>query len=385
MQFLNISTESFGLHISDSSLKIVKLERKKKNIQLISFGETPVPEGLIDDGEIRDAKTLAQIIQSARSNIRGKRIRTKYVVCSLPEEKAFLQVISMPKMTAEEIKKSVLFESENYIPLPISEVYLDSQIIVPLADHLDHCDVLLAALPKKIIDPYVSSLKYADLIPTALEIESFALARAIIKNETTHRPVIIIDIGNDKTNFAVFAGTTIRFSCSIPIGGRDFTEKIAQGLKISFEKAEKLKQQFGILGAERVKFSAKKNDGSITFSKETPQEKQIFNTLTPLLQDLLEQIEVYMDYYFEHASHEHLPPAKNKNIKILLSGGGANLKGLDSFFQENTKMETSLANPWINILPAVVKHPLQIPPEESLEYRTAIGLAMRGLAQKTDD
>lgn len=175
---LNLKPEAFGLDISDLSLKIVKLKKKGKFFSLSSFGETEIKPGIISGGEIKDGKALSKMISLALKNVSGEKLKTKYVVASLPEEKSFLQVIQLPRMKEEELKKAVYFEAENYVPLPIDRVYLDSQIVPPLTNHLDHLDVLIAALPKKTVDPYLSSLKEAGLQPIFFEIESQAIARA---------------------------------------------------------------------------------------------------------------------------------------------------------------------------------------------------------------
>ena len=122
LEFLSLKPESFGLDISDLSLKIIKLKKKRGTLSLASFGETTIPAGIIEGGEIKNEEVFARIIKEAINKVKGERLRAKYVIVSLPEEKAFLQVIQLPKMTEEELKKAVRFEAENYIPLPIEEV-----------------------------------------------------------------------------------------------------------------------------------------------------------------------------------------------------------------------------------------------------------------------
>jgi len=94
-----------------------------------------------------------------------------------------LQVIQMPKMDEEELRLAVPLEAENHIPMPISEVYLDFQVIPPIKDYFNHIEVLIVAMPKKIVDSYVSCFKKAGLIPLILEAESEAIARALVKKE----------------------------------------------------------------------------------------------------------------------------------------------------------------------------------------------------------
>src|SRR3989338_3709 len=128
IDFLTLKPEVFGIDISDLSLKIIKLKKKGGSLALASLAET---------------------IKKSLTQIKGEKLKTKYVVASLPEEKSFLQVIQMPPMREEEMNKAVYFEAENYIPMPVEKVYLDAQKVLPALNHLDHLDVLIAALPRK--------------------------------------------------------------------------------------------------------------------------------------------------------------------------------------------------------------------------------------------
>ena len=367
---LNLKPETFGLDISDSSLKIVKLKKKKKFFGLASFGETEIKSGVISGGEIKDEKELTRLIKAAVDSVKGEKLKTKYVIASLPEEKSFLQVIQLPKMKEEELEKVVHFEAENYVPLPIDQVYLDFQIVQSLYNHLDHLDILITALPKKTVDPYLSCLKGAGLRPLAFEIESQAIARSLVKNEISPFPLLLMDLGATRTSFIIFSGYSLKFTSSIPVSSKNFTEAISNNLKINLEEAEKLKKKYGLEDMARLKMY----NGIKAISKN----EEIFESLVPSLTDLIGQIKKYSDYYQTHSPHEHLPPGSKGIKKILLSGGGANLKGLASFLSSGLRIPVELANPWINILPKNKKEVPQLSFENSLSFTTALGLALRG-------
>jgi len=375
LELLNLKPEAFGLDISDLSLKIIKLKKKGKRLSLASFGESKIKPGIIKEGEIKDEEKLAETIKEAIKNVKGKRLKTKYVVASLPEEKAFLQVIQMPKMAEEDLKSAVIYEAENYIPLPIEEVYLDSQIVPPAYNHLDHFDVLLAALPKKTVNPYLASLKRAGLQPKALEIESLSIARALIKDGVTTSPVLIIDLGATRTSFIVFSGHSLRFTSSISVSSGSFNEIISKNLGVSLSEAERLKIKYGLEEKTELKIKDKKT--------EVKKERgEIFEALVPALVDLVQQIKKHLAYYQSHASHEHLPSNGKGLSKILLCGRGANLKGLTELLALVLKMPVKLANPWVNILPEGKRETPELPFENSLGYTTALGLALRGIREK---
>jgi len=370
MNFLDLKPKAFGLDISDLSLKIIKLEKKGKKFTLASFGEEKINPGIIKGGEIRDEEQLSKIIKEALTKVKGQKLKTKYVVASLPEEKAFLQVIQMPRLSEEDLKSAVIYEAENYIPLPIDQVYLDSQIVLPVYNHLDHFDVLLAALPKKTVDPYLSCLKKAGLQPLVLEIESSAIARALIKNGVTNYPVLLIDLGATRTSFIVFSGTSLRFTSSIPVSSGNFTEIISKNLGTNLEEAEELKIKYGLEEKIQLKIKDEK-------TLRTVKKGKVFEALIPALVDLTQQIKKHLEYYQTHAAHEHLPPNGKGVGKILLCGGGANLKGLAELLALGLKIPVELGNPWINILPENQKETSQLSLEESLRYTTALGSAQR--------
>ncbi len=372
LEFLTLKPKAFGLDISDLSLKIVELKKKRGVPSLSSFGEENIRPGIIKKGEIEKEDDLVEIIKAAMDKVQGKRIKTKYVVTSLPEEKAFFQVIQMPKVPPEDLKSAVIYEAENYIPLPIESVYLDFQVIPPLHNHLGHFDVLIAAMPKQTIDSYVSSLKKAGLEPIALEIESLAIIRALIKNETTTAPVLLIDFGATRTSFIIFSGHSLRFTSSIAVSSEHFTEIISKTLGVDFIEAKKLKIKYGLEEKIKVKI---KGEGS-NIKKE---RGKIFEALIPALVDLIQQIKKHLYYYQTHATHEHLPPGESRVSKILLCGGGSNLKGFSEFLSSELKLPVELGNPWVNILPKGQKSISKFPQKENLRYATALGLALRGI------
>ena len=375
LEILNLQPKIFGLDISDLSLKIVKLKKRGKFYDLASFGEERIKPGIINGGEIKDIERLAEIIKTAIKKVKGEKLKTKYVIASLPEEKSFLQTVQMPRMSEEDLRSAVIYEAENYIPLPIEEVYLDSQIVSSVNNHSDKLDVLLAALPKRIVDPYLFSLKKAGLQPKALEVESLSIIRALIRKETANFPVLLIDLGETRTTFIVFAGQALRFTSSIPVSSGSFNEIISKNLGVSLAEAERLKMKYGL--EERVEFKIK--------DKETEVKRgqgRIFESLIPALVDLIQQIRKHLEYYQTHGGYEHLSFNGKGVTKILLCGGGANLRGLSELLALELRIPVEIANPWVNILPRGLKEAPGLSTDKSLSYTTALGLALRGIEER---
>jgi type IV pilus assembly protein PilM len=371
MSFLSLKPKAFGLDISDLSVKIVNLKKRGKFFKLASWAETEISPGVIVDGEIKKEEMLVGAIRECLNKIKGERIRTKNVIVSLPEKKAFFEIIKMPKMTEEELSQAVAFEIENYIPFSAEDVYMDFNVIPFNGGYLeDQINVSVAAMPKKIIDSYVSCLKKAELRPLVLEVESQAVCRALIKNGFSPDTILIIDFRRSRASFIIFSGYSILFTSSIPISSSMLDELIAKSLKIDIAQAERLKKDYGLSAWMKPKKDLK--------DKEETVKNKIAEAMIPALTDLVDQIKNYIDYYQSHFINGKMPVAGKKIEKIILSGRASNLKGLVDFLSLELDMPIEMGNPWINILPKPFKKIPLLPLEESLGYTTALGLALRG-------
>lgn len=360
--YLSLEPEAFGIDFSDLSLRVARLKRKGKFFDLVSWNEVKVPLGVVKDGEIQDEQKLIDLIKKGVEEVKGEKIRTKYVIASLPETQAFLQVIKVPKMSEDELRTAIPFEVENYIPLLSDQVYLDYEPIYSSSQKKDVLDVLIGAMSRKIVDSYISCLKGAGFTPKALEMESQSIARNIIKDNISPFPYLIIDFGKTTTSFIVFSGYSLRFTSSISVSSDNLTEKIATDFKITHGEAEAMKIKHGL--------------------GDSKEGKKVNKSIDPLISDLIEETKKYINYYHTHSNDVPKEMGGGEIKKILLCGGGSNLKGLSEKIFSKIKIPTELANPWINILPKEIKKTPNLSYKDSLGYVTALGLALRGIKEE---
>lgn len=351
------NNKAFGLDLSDISLKIAHLKNEKNGLVLASYGRKEIPEGEIENGEIKKTDELIEIIKTSVKEVKGLPLDTNRCVVSLPETESFIQVIRLPKMKKEELKEAIKWEAESYIPIPINEVYFDWQVIQTASPLEGSCDVLFGALSKKLVDPYLLALKSAGLKPVVFEIESVATVRSLIKDEFSSEPIMLVDLGAERSSFIIFSGYTIHFTASSSISNDFLIEEIARNLKISKEEAKKLKYEIGLDRAEG--------------------QNKVYGALLPSLNELVSKIQKYIEFYRTHGLSGHSKTAEVS--KILLCGGGANLEGLPAFLAKELKMPVEMGNPWVNILKSAPEKIPELPYEQSIGYATALGLALRGV------
>lgn len=174
---------------------------------------------------------------------------------------------------------------------------------------------------------------------TAVAAEPFAVSRSVLGTDTNSTfTAILADVGGGTTDIAVVNDGGVEGTKMFGIGGRIFTNAIANELGVSYENAEKLKVN---VDHEQVKESVKKD---------------IAKAVDKTLDVWLAGVELALS---EFDSVDHLPN------KILLCGGGSSLRQL---------MEQLEKHDWPKDLPFTKKPTIQhIEPDEVVGIADATG------------
>jgi len=340
--------KAFALDVSGASFKIFQFERRNDRVAVKGYAETPVPKGLIINDVISDAKTFAFLLKQALDKPQFGHIDTRDAIVSLPESKSFVRVIQIPRMSDAEADNAVPFESENFIPMPIDQVYLDWQYLGENAD--GKMNILIIATPKEFVDSFLGVLDKASIRTVALEVESQSCHRALIQvgaKETS----LIVNMSANRSSLIMVEEGNLQFTSTVPIAGNSFTESIARALGVSSTKAEEIKRKVGVAN--------------------TTEYPNIKIALLPILTNLSAEIKNILKFHGEHS---------DKQVsRIVLAGGSARLKNMVEFltpeFSDFPGLSIQLGNPWVNI-PTIQE---QLAPEDALGFVTSVGLAMRGI------
>ena len=355
-----------GLDINDMSLKIVQFVKKGNGFSVLGYSDNSVPKDVFAADKIKNADSLSKVIREAVAKPKFGNFSGKEVVASIPETRSFVRVIQIPRMSEDEAKEAVAWEAEAYIPLPISQVYLDWMFLGPAMEQVNAQDaekkinVLITAAPRDYVDDLVKVIKNAGLRPVALEIESQATARSLIGQP--QETVLIADIDTVRTSFIIAERGVVHFTSSAPIAGNSFTESISKALSVNFEEAEEIKREYGI--------------------DPTAHRGALKKNLMSVLKNLTVEIKNTIRFHDDHSDPGHKIP------RLLLSGGSSKLKHLPSFLHEQLSqgeeghedsslqnLRVELGNPWTRILKKGETPPMSR--EDSLSFATAIGLGLR--------
>ena len=357
MNFLNkkifdINFVTFGLDLSDLSVKLMQIDRLGEIDRIVGSACVPIPMGAISEGQIVRQQDVVAAVKKALLSATPSKINTKKVICSLPETKAFMRIISIPQMNEDEIHEAVKWEMEANIPLPLEQVYYDWQVLDnSLTGEKGKLNLIVVAIAKNAVDSVLEVLEKAGLEPVGLEIESIAEARSLLSKKDEKLTTLIIDIGDRRTSFMVAKENVPVFSSSVPISGQSITDAISKGMNVSFDEAEKIKLNQGI-GSDY-------------------KNKALFEIITPVLENLVGEIDRSTDFYLNGLGYS------DKIDRVILCGGGSNTKGISEYLEKKMKRTIEMGDPWTNLnfgkkLPLIKKDSL-------VQYSTVVGLALKGL------
>lgn len=339
-----------GLDLGNHTFRAVEMEEQRERTYLKRYGNhrnDSLNLYSTSKGELDEYATeLKQFF--AENNF-----STPEAVVSLPESEVFTRVVEMPRMDEKDLRNSIIYEAEQYIPIPLDQVSFDFQILDESFEDKNKMNVLIVAAKKTIVSKYIGILEKAGVTPIAFEPESLAVSR--ILGESVNKPTatILLHIGSTASQIVISYRGFIRFTRSVAIGGEDLTKAIENKLGFDHNQAIEYKRTYGL--------DIKEGEGKVA------------EALRPIFDKILEEVKKSEVFYTTHH------PNVNIN-RIIIAGGTAQMPGLLFYVANNLSLEVELANPWKNI--EFVKN-LQTKKEEIMElgprFVTSVGLALKGL------
>src|SRR3982750_2382854 len=227
-----------GLDIGSSSVKMVELEGKLNNLNLVSLGFENLPSDTIIDGQIMELNVVSDVIRSVCSN---HDVHADNVVTGVSGHSVILKNIVLPAMSKEELEESIDWHAEEHIPYDLADVSLDYQVT---AETPESTHVLIAACKRERIDNIKQAIQLAGKSPVVIDVDTFALQNCYEVNyEPTDADVVtLLNIGASTMNVNIVKGTRSLFTRDITVGGSQFTDVLQRSLGLNFQQAEAVKR-----------------------------------------------------------------------------------------------------------------------------------------------
>lgn len=322
---------SVGLDIGHSYIKGVVLRKESSDTFLDNFCAH------YTSGSIPN---LLKKITSERN------LPTNRVNISLSGKSTIVRDLWMPQMKAEELKASLGFELDQYIPFPVEDIYYDCYILEedPLTRKDGQMRVVLAVAKKTFVNERLQWLKQVGLTPNVICVDAISLFNVFQWHTAVSGTIGLVDIGSSKSIIDIISNKILTFTREVEYGTMRVREDASHGLSISMDEAEK-----------------------IVCSGDSRIEGWIQDFVGRLGKEIWSSFEYYED-------QEQRPVEK-----VYITGGGALLPGLIGLLGQSIGLPVEIWNPLEGLkfnLDNTRKLEFQ---KEAAVFSIAMGVACRSL------
>jgi type IV pilus assembly protein PilM len=344
------ASQVLGIDISSTTVKLLELSQEGDRYRVESYAVAPLPPEAVVEKNVNQVETVGTLISDLV--VRSK-TRAKQAVAAVSGSAVIIKTIAMPAgLSEEDLEAQLTVEADQYIPYPLEEVALDFEELGPVPGREDQVNILLAACRQENIESRVDALEVAGLTPAIMDVEVFAMERALALLQTQMpasgpQTIAMVDIGASMTTLSVFADGESVYTREQLFGGKQLTDEIMNRYDLSFEEAGRAKKQGGL---------------------PEDYEREV---LEPFREAVVQQVSRSLQFFFSSSEYTQLDA-------IVLCGGVSAIEGLSNLIEERLNTPTIVANPFadMSVGPRVNAQALA---KDAPAMMVACGLAMRSV------
>ena len=335
----------FALDIGTNAVRVVQLSSSGgDNWSLTHFGYAPLDEKTSAASSPEAQRKLGEVIMTA---VGQSGVKTKNVVIGLPSNKTFTTVIEVPIMPENELRNTIKYQVDQYIPMAVNEAKVDWALLGTSLHDPKMQEVLIASTANTYAEERLEFIESLGLNVIAAEPDPLAMIRSLLPPGVPDAR-LIIDVGEQSTDLAITFGDAPRLVRTIPTGVKSLIKAAVQNLNVQEDQARQFILKFG-LAPDRL-------------------EGQVYRAIEGTLENFA--VELTKSIKFFQTRYPNTPVGG-----ILLSGFGAVVPGFGEYVSAKTGVQSALANPWQKVRVSQTDQQQLAP--VAAEFAAAIGLAQR--------
>ncbi|MGH7163043.1 MAG: pilus assembly protein PilM [Planctomycetota bacterium] len=346
-----MARQAIGIDIGSHAVKVALLQRKGATTRAVRLFRAPLA------GDTDVARVQGAI---SRSGVRGGQ-----ALVGITGRDLIVRYTHVPPVPDWRLKLLMQFEINEVSGQSGGQVAADyRRLNLPVESGED--TVLVALARDTLLQPRLQACRGAGLKAEGACPNSVALFNAFLAHGKSHegKTTYLVSIGRDNLDMAIQKDGELLFARNIAGGGQLFTQAIMQAFDLKESKAEANKVQKGDLTPK----------GQARYPDSTSEK--LANAMQGPAGQLVSMIQ----------SSVMICRAQTKMTdltidRLVLTGGGARLKGIREYFEANMSVPVELFDPVAQLdtsaLPAEDAQELG---EAPLDFAVAIGLAETKLA-----
>lgn len=329
-RFLSIEAESTQIRVGEVEIS----GRKGRMLQCFCV---PVPQGSVEDGQIRDTKGLGELL---RQQLNERGIRTKKAWFVTGSTRIASREVQIPLVKKSRIQSIIEANATDYFPIDVTK-YVMSYIILGItgekgkkgeeaeqknaADQERQYRLMVYASPKAISTAYYEFAQSAGLNLTGITYTGNTVYQTV-QEEYTSGAHILIKVELENTGISIIRDGKLSFQRNINYGMESAVETIR-----SFPQfGDRLEVQDALQLLSEKKWIYPSLDGQIGEEPDTVKSE-----VTESLRYLVGNISRIMDYYI----------SRNGDVNfesIVLCGMGGQVQGLAELLTQELGQKVEL-------------------------------------------
>jgi type IV pilus assembly protein PilM len=327
-------THVVGLDIGTTHVRAAELTfgkagpRVDERATLVRCGTLALPPGAVRDGQVIDGPAVSETVEQLW---RHAGFRTKSVAIGVGSQRVVVRELELPWMQREDLKRSLPFQIADLLPMPVDEAVLDFYPTEETRDDRGRkVRGLLVAVGRGTVHAGLTAVESAGLRVSMVDLNAFALQRALVRGTYRERTVALVDVGAESTTVVVTARGVPKLVRTIASGGTDPADEIA-ALRQRALREGVVVERFGDAGPAGVALA------------ESPSL-----AIEDSSRSLVESIRNTFVYYASHNPGAAIELA-------LLNGSGADLPRLGQHLSRASRVAVAHADPleWVDLGPAL--------------------------------
>ena len=297
--------------------------------KLVQLARVPLEPGVVVGGEVRDVGALATALDSFFTE---NKLPRRGVRLGIGTNRIGVRAVDIEGIEDEQqLANAVRFRAHEALSIPLDQAVLDYHVVSETVDESGTVSqrVLLAAAYQEQIDHYVQACKAARVELSSIDVEAFALLRAVAPRNgdadgTPTTASVVVSIGHDRSTLAISDGTVCDFMRVLDWGGAKLEAAIARELGLTGPEAAELKHRLD-LAADAVE-------------EDDPRPARARGAVTRELQALAREVIASLQFYQGE-------PGSLAISEVLITGGTTRIPGLAEELERLTRVPVRVADP----------------------------------------
>ncbi len=302
-----------GLKIGASQLAAARVVNNG-SAELVQVARQGLEPGIIVGGELREPEALSDALKLF---FKVNKLPKQGVRLGIASNRIGVRTFEIGGITdPKQLENAIRFRAQETLPIPLEEAVLDYQILGETTDEegAQTHRVLLVVAYRDLIDRYVAACKKAGIKLAGIDLEAFALLRALGDRpaDAGNAAIVVVAVGSDRSTLAVSNGETCEFTRVIEWGGQNLNVAIARAMDVTPIEAEPVKLSLSLLEpAEAMQ--------GLNPERAAKVRTAVHEELQQFTRELVSSLQFYQGQ-----------PGSLGIGEVVLTGGSAQLPGLDA-------------------------------------------------------